>query len=80
MTTSISVENVLATKIWFDDNNLFILLSDGKEVVTPLSKFPRLQKATDRQRNNWRFIGKGRGIHWVDIDEDISISGLLKYQ
>jgi hypothetical protein len=80
MTTSISIENVLATKIWFDDNNLCILLSDGKEVVTPLSKFPRLQKATDKQRQKWRLIGKGRGIHWADIDEDISVVGLLKYQ
>ena len=78
MTTSISLENVLATKIWFDDNNLCILLSDGKEVVAPLSKFPRLQKATDKQRQNWRFIGKGRGIHWTDIDEDISVTA-LKY-
>jgi Protein of unknown function (DUF2442) len=80
MTASINKENVLATKIWFEDNNLCILLSDGKEVVTPLAKFPRLQKATDKQRNNWRFIGKGRGIHWADIDEDISVAGLLKYQ
>jgi hypothetical protein len=79
MTTSISIEQVLATKIWFEDNNLCILLSDGKEMITSLAKFPRLQKATDKQRNNWRFIGKGRGIHWADIDEDISVTALLKY-
>jgi hypothetical protein len=80
MTTSISAENILATKIWFDaNNNLCILLSDGSEAVTPLSKFPLLQKATEKQRQNWRFIGKGRGIHWADIDEDISVTALLKY-
>jgi Protein of unknown function (DUF2442) len=70
--------NILATKIWFDGNNLCLLLSDGHEITTPLSKFPRLQKATDKQRQNWRLIGKGRGIHWADIDEDISVSALLK--
>jgi hypothetical protein len=76
MSTSISI---LATKIWFNDTNLCILLSDGKEVKAPLAKFPRLQKATDKQRQNWRLIAKGRGIHWTDIDEDISVAGLLKY-
>lgn len=70
--------NILATKIWFDGNNLCLLLSDGHEIITPLSKFPRLLKATDKQRQNWRLIGKGRGIHWADIDEDISVSALLK--
>jgi hypothetical protein len=79
MTTSISIEHVLATKIWFIDHTLHLLLSDGREVATPLSKFPRLLKATDKQRQNWRFIGKGRGIHWADIDEDISVAALLKY-
>ncbi len=78
MTTSISIEHILATKIWFDGNNLCLLLSDGQVIATPLSKFPRLQKATDKQRQNWRFIGKGRGIHWADIDEDISVTALLK--
>lgn len=78
MTTSISIEHILATKIWFDGNNLCLLLSDGHEITTALSKFPRLQKATDKQRQNWRLIGKGRGIHWADIDEDISVSALLK--
>jgi hypothetical protein len=79
MSTSISIENVLATKIWFIGDNLHVLLSDGREVATALSKFPRLLKATDKQRQNWRFIGKGRGIHWSDIDEDISVAALLKY-
>ena len=83
MTTSISIENILATKIWFFNQKLFVLLSDGREIAVPLSWFPSLQNATDKQRDNWRFIGQGRGIHWEDIDEDIdediSIRGLLKY-
>ena len=78
MTTSISIEHILATKVWFDGNNLCLTLSDGQGIATSLSKFPRLQKATDKQRQNWRLIGKGRGIHWADIDEDISVSALLK--
>ncbi len=68
----------LAAEIWFNDHNLCILLSAGKEVLAPLSKFPRLQKATDKQGQNWRLIGKGRGIHWAEIDEDISVVALLK--
>ena len=53
-------------------------LADGREIAVPLSWFPSLEQATETERNNWRFIGQGRGIHWEDIDEDISISGLLK--
>lgn len=64
MTTSISIEHILATKIWFEANNLCLMLSDGQGITASLSKCPRLLKATDKQRQNWRLIGKGRGIHW----------------
>ena len=79
MSTSISIDNILATKVWFFNQKIFVLLSDGREIAVPLSWFPSLQNATDKQREDWRFIGQGRGIHWEDIDEDISIRGLLKY-
>lgn len=78
MTTSVKIDNILATAVWFETTKLFVRLSDGGEIATPLSWFPILQKATDEQRKNWRFISKGRGIHWEDLDEDISIAGLLK--
>lgn len=78
MTTSINIDNLLATKVWFFNNKLFVALADGREIAVPLSWFPSLEQATETERNNWRFIGQGRGIHWEDIDEDISISGLLK--
>ena len=78
MTTSVKIDNILATAVWFETTKLFVRLSDGREIATPLSWFPILQKATDEQRKNWRFISKGRGIHWADLDEDISIAGLLK--
>ncbi len=67
-----------ATKVWFADHKFYVLLSDGRELAVPIDWFPRLRDATDKQRENWRFIGGGQGIHWKDIDEDISVSGLLE--
>ena len=78
MPTSNDIDNLSATKVWFFNNKLFVALADGREIAVPLSWFPSLEQATETERNNWRFIGQGRGIHWEDIDEDISISGLLK--
>lgn len=56
---------------------LSVDLSDGRTLSVPLAWFPRLVHATPAERNNWRLIGKGHGIHWKDIDEDISVEGLL---
>lgn len=70
-------ENVLASKVWFSKDMLYILLQDGREIGVPLLWFPRLRKATMDQLNNWRLIGNGVGIHWESIDEDISVSALL---
>jgi hypothetical protein len=52
-------------------------LSDGRSVSVPLAWFPRLLHATPAERNNWRLIGEGEGIHWPDLDEDISVEALL---
>ena len=52
-------------------------LSDGRTISAPLAWFPRLLNATATERKNWRYIGKGEGIHWEDIDEDISVEDLL---
>jgi len=52
-------------------------LEDGRSLSVPLEWFPRLRDATPEQRSHWRFIGPGTGIHWPDIDEDISVAGLL---
>ena len=67
-----SADNVTVT-----DDALSIDLSDGRTISAPLAWFPRLVHATQQERNNWRLIGKGHGIHWEDIDEDISVEGLL---
>jgi len=56
---------------------LYVQLSDGREVGVPLEWFPSLRDATADQRANWRLIGRGIGIHWEELDEDLSVEGLL---
>ena len=56
---------------------LVVDLADGRTIKAPLAWYPRLQRATPDERGNWRLIGAGVGIHWPDLDEDISIEGLL---
>ena len=58
-------------------DTLFVELSDGRTITAPLAWFPRLQHGTAKERNHWRFIGRGEGIHWPDLDEDISVEGLV---
>jgi hypothetical protein len=70
--------NSLATKVRVTPSVLRVTLADGREIAVPLKWFPRLHKATRTQRGKWRLIGGGIGIHWVDLDEDISVSALLK--
>jgi hypothetical protein len=77
-TSVIKLIGVLATGIRFDVDRMYVQLSDGREIAVPLEWFPGLRNATDKQRNNWRLIGKGVGIHWNDLDEDISVEGLLR--
>jgi uncharacterized protein DUF2442 len=60
------------------DDRLVVILADGRELAAPLAWFPRLLDATPEQRKNWRFIGRGHGIHWPDVDEDISVASLLR--
>lgn len=73
-----SATKALAVNATCSKGRLVVTLADGREVSAPLTWFPRLQKATATQRRKWRLIGKGVGIHWEDIDEDISVEGLLK--
>jgi Protein of unknown function (DUF2442) len=60
------------------DEELTVELSDGRRLTTPLAWFPRLARAKPDQRRIWRFIGEGIGIHWPEIDEDLSVEGLLR--
>ncbi|HXR81172.1 MAG TPA: DUF2442 domain-containing protein, partial [Saprospiraceae bacterium] len=66
-----------AVDLWFTGEMLYVRLEDGREVGTPLNWFPKLKSASEIQRSHWRFIGQGIGIHWEDIDEDISVRKLI---
>ena len=76
-TLTIKMEIPYAEDVKITSDELNVDLSDGRSVSVPLAWFPRLVHSTDEERNHWRLIGKGSGIHWEDVDEDISIEGLL---
>ncbi len=67
----------LATNIYFDADMMHVVLADGRQISVPLEWLPRLRDATKDQRGRWRLVGGGIGIHWEDLDEDISVSELL---
>ncbi len=77
MTTLVEIEIPNIERVEINDDTLTVELSDGRTVSFPLSWYPRLLNANQTERDNWRLIGKGNGIHWEDIDEDISVEGLL---
>lgn len=64
--------------IFFSDDELSVRLMDGRTITVPLAWYPRLLLATEAQRNNWKISGGGYGIHWPDVDEDLSTEGLLR--
>jgi hypothetical protein len=66
-----------ASKVWFDSDNMWVVLHDGRQLSVPLSYFPRLAKATPIQREKYEISGGGTGLHWDDLNEDISVPGLL---
>jgi len=59
------------------DADLIVELLDGRAISAPLIWFPRLSEATQQQRSNWELLGDGEGIHWPELDEDLSVAGLL---
>jgi hypothetical protein len=67
----------LATSAAVTDDALTVELSDGRSVSVPLAWYPRLQHATAEERGKWRLIAQGEGIHWPDLDEDISVASLI---
>ena len=66
-----------AVDVSFTDDELVVTLADARRVSAPLEWFPRLLAASPAQRANWRLIGHGVGIHWADLDEDISVRSLM---
>lgn len=77
MNTLVLEADPLATDVRLDDHALHVVLQDGREISAPLAWYPRLRDATPAARDNWRLIGRGEGVHWPDVDEDISVLGLL---
>lgn len=71
------IEPAFAQEITINENSLTVDFLDGRTITVPLEWYPRLLYGTTEERNNWRLIGKGEGIHWSDLDEDISIENLL---
>jgi len=67
----------IAVAVAFSDDAFRVTLDDGRELSIPLAWFPRLLHGTSEQRRNWKLIGRGEGLHWEDLDEDISIASLL---
>ncbi len=76
-TLAIEMEVPNANDVSVTDDTLVVELDDGRAVSVPIAWYPRLLHASPQERNAWRLIGKGRGIHWESIDEDISVEGLL---
>lgn len=78
MKTSEYDPRIRALDVRFVGTSIRVRLADGREIAVPLEWYPRLNHATPEQRENWRLIGEGHGIHWPDVDEDISTIGLLE--
>ena len=76
-TSVVKGHDPLAVGVSFDSTTMRVQLVDGRQISVPLAWFPKLLHATPAQRKKWRFIGKGIGIHWSAIDEDLSVPALL---
>ncbi len=77
VTSTIELNVSAAEQVTVTHDALIVDLSDGRSITVPLAWYPRLMNATASELQNWRLIGKGYGIHWEELDEDISVEGLL---
>jgi len=68
----------LAVDVSCNNESLSVALADGRMIRVPLEWYPRLLDATPKDRNNWQLIGGGLGIHWEDLDEDVTVESLLR--
>lgn len=78
--SAIDAFEVLAVDVSISEDTLTVELADGRTIAVPLAWYPRLVKGTSEERRVWRLIGGGRGIHWSELDEDISVANLLAGQ
>ena len=70
-------EELRLARVSFDGDSLIARFTNGSTVAVDIKRYPRLRRATRAQRSKWRLIGKGLGIHWPEIDEDLSVENLL---
>jgi hypothetical protein len=78
MSTSAADARALAQEVNCSDDELIVSLIDGRTISVPILWFPKLANATPEQRANFEILGHGEGIHWPDLDEDLSVRGLLR--
>jgi hypothetical protein len=78
MSSSAPEIDARAKEVHCSESELTVVLADGRTISVPLAWFPRLLNATESQRANFELLGEGHGIHWPEIDEDLSVEGLLR--
>lgn len=76
-TLAVEIEVPMITGAQITEDTLSVDLSDGRTISVPLGWYPRLEHANPKERANWRLIGSGTGIHWKDLDEDLSVQGII---
>ncbi len=76
-TVVVDLQNINIQDVDVSEDTLTVDLSDGRSLSVPLAWYPRLYAGTPAERKNWRLIGRGVGIHWPDLDEDLSVEGLV---
>lgn len=74
---STSTADIKALSVVLTEDSLTVDLSDGRSISVPIAWYPRLLHGNSAERNNWRLVGNAEGIHWPDLDEDISVENLL---
>ncbi len=78
MTSSVVEANPRANEVLVTEDELTVTLADGRRVSVPLAWFPKLLHASASRRMDWELLGDGEGIHWPEIDEDLSVAGILR--
>ena len=75
--STVETPTASATQVQVGDDAMVVQLADGRTITAPIAWYPRLVHGTLEERNHWRLIEGGRGIHWPDLDEDVSVENLL---
>lgn len=77
MSIAVAEDELAIENVRFEGDHLVVELSDGRLLGTPVRWYPRLLQATAEERRRWEILGGGIGVHWPDVDEDLSLGGML---